>query len=126
MIIDPIPPRSNMPFHFEPAVTGIQGRPIPWCCERLTKLETTTARIDADVSQLKTDVSQLKTDVSQLKVDMAGVKERLLHMPTTSQLLVWGIGAAALVIGALWRIVAALLEAQNAALAAQLAKAIAY
>jgi hypothetical protein len=68
-------------------------------------------------------VNQLKIDVTELKIDMATVKERLSHMPTKAHLLLWGLGAAAAIIAAQWRIVAALLEAQNAALAAQLARA---
>jgi len=127
MAIDGIPPQCHV-AHFPD--TSPKWLPGPTCCHRLGHLEATTARIDAEVTHLRTDVNhlrvdvnQLKVDVTELKIDMAAVKERLTHMPTKAQLLVWGLGATAVIIAAQWRIVGALLEAQNAALAAQLARA---
>lgn len=133
MAIDAIPPQRHI-VHLS---DGSQVAAYGSSCHRQCYLEPTIARIDADVAQLKIDVTQLKVDVAQLKVDvnhlkidvtqlkidMAVVKERLAHMPTKAHLLVWGLGAAAVIIAAQWRIVGALLEAQNAALAAQLARA---
>jgi hypothetical protein len=117
MAIDATPPQRHVVHLSDTNHVAAQGFPNVSCCHRLGYLEATTARIDADVTQLK-------VDVTQLKIDMAAVKERLTHMPTKAQLLVWGLGAAAVIIAAQWRIVGALLEAQNAALAAQLARAI--
>ena len=117
MAIDAIPPQRHVVHFHDANQVAAHGFPGTPCCHRLGSLEATTARIDADVTQLK-------VDVTQLKIDMAGVKERLTHMPTKAQLLVWGLGAAAVIIAAQWRIVGALLEAQNAALAAQLARVI--
>jgi len=126
MAIDAIPPQRHV-VHLS---DGSQVAAYGPSCHRQCYLEPTIARIDADVAQLKIDVTQLKVDVNQLKIDvtqlkidMAVVKERLAHMPTKAQLLLWGLGAAAVIIAAQWRIVGALLEAQNAALAAQLARA---
>jgi hypothetical protein len=116
MAIDAIPPQRHVVHLPETSQAAAHALPGASCCHRLGYLEATTARIDADVAQLK-------IDVTQLKIDMASVKERLTHMPTKAQLLVWGLGAAAVIIAAQWRIVGALLEAQNAALAAQLARA---
>ncbi|HMH69431.1 MAG TPA: hypothetical protein VK519_16085, partial [Pinirhizobacter sp.] len=113
MAIDAIPPQRHV-AHFPD--TSPQWLPGPTCCHRLGHLEATTARIDAevthlradvnhlrvDVNQLKVDVNQLKVDVTELKIDMAAVKERLTHMPTKAQLLVWGLGAAAVIIAAQW------------------------
>lgn len=124
MAIDAIPPQRHITHFPDASQVVTQTSPSMSCYHRLGYLEATTTRIDADVRLLKTDVNQLKIDVTELKIDMAIVKERLNHMPTKAQLLVWGLGAATVIIAAQWRIVVALLEAQNAALAAQLARAI--
>ena len=130
MASDAIPPQRHVAHFPDTTPVTSQWLPGPSCCLRLGHLEATTARIDADVAHLRADVNhlrvdvnQLKVDVTELKIDMATVKERLSHMPTKAQLLLWGLGAAAVIIAAQWRIVGALLEAQNAALAAQLARA---
>lgn len=78
----------------------------------------------ARIDRLDRVVERIDSDLTAIKVSIAGIDERLKHVPTKAQLLGWGLAGAVVVVGALWKIIAVLLEANNAALAAQIAKSL--
>jgi hypothetical protein len=80
--------------------------------------------MDPRIDRLENTVDRLDQDLSGIKVSLATINERMTHIPTKAQLLGWGLLAAGVIVAALWKIIAVLLEANNAALAAQLAKSI--
>lgn len=80
--------------------------------------------MDARIDRLDRVVERIDADLTTIKVSLAGIEERLKHVPTKAQLLGWGLLGAAVVVGALWKIIAILLEANNAALAAQIVKSL--
>ena len=82
--------------------------------------------MDARIERLDRAVERIDADLTSIRVSVAGIDERLKHVATKAQLLGWGLAGAVVVVGALWKIIAILLEANNAALAAQIAKSLAH
>lgn len=76
------------------------------------------------MSDLEQRVTRHDKVLENVQRELGSIMERLKHMPTKSQILTWGVVACAVIIIALWHIITVLLAANNAPLAAQIARAV--